>query len=219
MTTLAYPVSGQNPAERCDAPPGSWSIALTTALLALPALLFAAWPAVAAAAVYERAGIEAGEWWRLFSGHWTHWSPDHLRWDLLVFAVLLPLCMRVDRGRTFAAMILAGVLIPLTLWVALPDMVEYRGLSGLDATLYVLLAGTLLRDEWRARQWRSAAVFTLALIGFVAKVAFEVTTDTTLFVAAGGFEPVPLAHAVGGACGMLVALTPVRARESIVSSV
>ena len=50
------------------------------------------------------------------------------------------------------------------------------------------------------------------LVAFVAKVAFEFATSSTVFVdnAAGGFVPVPLAHLAGAVVGAGAALVPVR---------
>ena len=37
---------------------------------------------------YDRDAVAAGQLWRLLTGHWTHWSAEHLSWNLLVFALL-----------------------------------------------------------------------------------------------------------------------------------
>jgi membrane associated rhomboid family serine protease len=44
-------------------------------------------PAATAVLEYDRAAVAAGEIWRLLTGHLTHWSFDHLFWDVLGLAI------------------------------------------------------------------------------------------------------------------------------------
>ena len=172
----------------------------------LPAVLLWCWRDATEWAVYDRGRIAGGELWRLITGHWTHWTSQHLGWDVLAFAVLLPLCWIASRRRTCWTLASACVLIPAVIFAALPQLVEYRGLSGLDSALFVMLATTLLRREWNARAWPSTAVFAIALVGFAVKLGFELSTGQAVFVESNGFVPVPLAHIVGGLCGVAAAL-------------
>jgi rhomboid family GlyGly-CTERM serine protease len=170
--------------------------------LALPAFLPALWPGIAARLEYDRAQIAAGELWRAVTGHWMHWSLDHLLWDVGMLVLTAALCWRLGRGRTLAALGASAVAIPAALWFLSPDLERYRGLSGLDAALFVLLAAGLLRRELAAGRRRSVPLLAGLLLGFAGKVAYEAVTGATLFVDPGAdFVPVPLAHLVGGVCG------------------
>jgi hypothetical protein len=51
----------------------------------------------------------------------------------------------------------------------------------------------------------------LVVAGFTGKIAFELVTGAALFVDSSSFVPVPLAHAVGGACGWISAEMPLPA--------
>ena len=166
---------------------------------------------------YDRAALAAGEVWRLVTCHWTHWSPDHLAWDAATFALLGWACARRSVRQYIATVCVSAMLIPLAVWQTHPDMVTYRGLSGIDSALLALLAVGVLRDEAgpggrRAVAWACAAV----LLGFAAKLAYELASGATLFVdaAAAGFVPVPLAHASGALVGAAVALVPIKPRRS-----
>lgn len=183
-------------------------------LLGLPALVPAIRPGAAGWLEYDRGRIAAGEVWRVVTCHWTHWSADHLLWDLGAFVVLTALCWRLGRARTLAAIAAAALLIPLALWLVTPDLARYRGLSGLDSALFVLLAAGLLRREAVAGRRRTVKLAAGLLAVFAAKVLFEAATGTTLFVdASAAFVPVPLAHLVGGVCGAAAAILAYRTRR------
>ncbi len=203
--------SGERRAGRLRGAPPAIPVAV---LLTLPALSTHLSPAAARALEYDRAAIAAGELWRLLTCHWTHWSGEHLIWDALVFALLVALAWSHGRARLLAALGAAALAIPLAVWTLLPAMERYRGLSGLDATLFVLLAAALLRRDLAAGGRLRAAVALALLLAFAGKVAYETLTASTLFVdaASSGFIPVPLAHTVGGACGLAAALIPGRGR-------
>lgn len=181
------------------------------ALFAAPALLFAAWPAGARYFEYDRAALAAGEIWRAATAHWTHWSTDHLLWDLVAFVALLVACWRVDVRRTLATLALSALLIPAVLWVAEPDLSRYRGLSGIDSALFALLAVLLSAQAVRERRPALAVVIAATVAGFAGKIAYETATGAAFFVREGGFVAVPRAHVAGVAAGVLAALVaPVR---------
>ncbi|HMB55075.1 MAG TPA: rhombosortase [Thermoanaerobaculia bacterium] len=142
--------------------------------------------------------------WRLVTGHFVHWSDAHLRWDLAVFVGLGLACERHGRGRTAAALALAIPAVAFGAPLLTPGLEVYRGLSGLDAALFALLAAHRLYGSPKARILGAAA-----LLGLGAKVGWEVATGVPLFVpelAADGVAVVPAAHLFGGAAGLLVGL-------------
>lgn len=176
-------------------------------LLSLPALAAFWSPVLTQTLEYRRDAIAEGELWRLLTCHWTHWSADHLVWDLGMFTLLAALCWQASRRRVLVALAAAAVTIPLVVWALLPDMSHYRGLSGIDSALYVLLALIELRAA-RVQGGRAGVVaFGLLLAAFGAKVTFELLTGRSVFVdsTASSFVPVPLAHLVGCLCGVVAA--------------
>ena len=83
---------------------------------------------------YDRAAILQGEVWRLITGHFVHWTPSHLAWDLLAFIVLGAICLR--RRWLFASVVMTTALIVSTfLLVLCPEVTMYRGLSSIDSAL------------------------------------------------------------------------------------
>jgi rhomboid family GlyGly-CTERM serine protease len=169
-------------------------------------------PNVAALMQYDTTAIAAGQVWRVVTCHATHWSLDHLVWDVGALVVLGALC-EVPYRRAFACCVAASaLLIPLAVWTLLPEVGTYRGLSGIDSAVFVLLAVMILGESLAARQIAWAVTCAAVLLAFASKVGYECVTDATLFVdsAAASMVPIPLAHVIGGlvgaVCGMYTTL-------------
>ena len=178
--------------------------ALITAVLAAATITIFVTPQAQSWLAFDRTAIATGQVWRIFTCHFTHYSTEHLVWDLATFVFLGLLCEHDGRRRFVATLIGAVVLIPLAVAVALPDMANYRGLSGIDSALFALLAVTVLREKIAERAWVWVAGIALVVAGFVAKIAFETQTGATVFMdsASAALVPVPLAHIVGGLVGV-----------------
>jgi rhomboid family GlyGly-CTERM serine protease len=143
--------------------------------------------------------------WRWITGHFCHWSLDHLTWDLLVFVVLGAVIEQ--RSRRTLIVCLATSALAITGAVALwcPELTSYRGLSGLDCALLGCWLAQWL-SKARAEVDRRALCFgVLICVGFAIKLGLELVNGTTLFVSDATFVPVPLAHAVGFLVGAALA--------------
>ena len=185
----------------------AWRRVRAALLLFMLAWLVFASPTAAASLEYDRAAIATGQVWRILTCHWTHWNLDHLIWDALTFVVLGAMCERASRAAFAWCVVASAVVISGAVWVLLPDMEQYRGLSGIDCALFALLTAQMWRRAVDAGQWRTLALLVLLFVALAAKVGFEFVTGTNLFVASGAdFVPVPLAHAVGGGVGLIVGL-------------
>ena len=159
---------------------------------------------------YERVAISEGQLWRILTGHFTHWSPDHLFWDVLAFTVLGGLCELNDRRRMLSCVVISACAISAVVWTCLDGVSVYRGLSGVDSALFVLAAVIWLQRSIGLRETRRAAALVICLLAFAAKVGLELTTGRSLFVdsEASGMTPVPLAHVIGALVGFIFAITP-----------
>jgi rhomboid family GlyGly-CTERM serine protease len=157
---------------------------------------------------YDRAAIAAGEWWRIVTCHFTHWSADHFAWNILVFAILSGACELTSRRRFVLTMCASIILIPLAMFTFQPQFLTYRGLSGLDSALFGLLAVELFVERRLIGDRRTVLAIGLLIAAFVVKTMIEVMTGTAVFAdsRSAGFQPVPLAHFVGGIIGAGVAL-------------
>ena len=178
--------------------------ALTLLLSAAAVLVMAC--GLSSALQYDRAAVAAGEGWRLVTAHWTHWNFDHAAWDVVALLALGAVCERRDRRRFVATLAASIAAVGAGLWLLLPDMPTYRGLSGVDSALAGLLAASLLRESVAERRWSRAVIVVVVAGGFVVKTEIEMHAGSSLFVDSGaaGFVPVPLAHVLGAAAGVAV---------------
>lgn len=181
----------------------SLSFPWLTALFALVAG-FASLPGLAPLAELTRDPVGQGEVWRLVTGHFTHWSTEHLLFDLLAFALLGTLLEWRSRRLLAGIVLMVPLVLSSFLWLFEPSLSAYRGLSGIDSALYVALCGALLREA-RARQDRAGLLTALVLgLAFVAKVGFESQTGAALFASTGGVVVLPAVHGLGAAVGVLL---------------
>ena len=196
MSTAQYIRRIEDRGQTYDLPFVSLLLALA-AIVVLPAASLSGW------LQYDRAAVDGGQIWRLATCQLTHWSWDHLFWDAAALVGLGWVLEREDRRSTLICLGLSIVLIPAAVHFGLPELATYRGLSGIDSAVFVLLAVTLFRrcHAEGDRLWAWACV--AMLVGFAAKIGFEMVSGGTLFVdaAASQMQPVPLAHVVGGMVG------------------
>lgn len=137
-----------------------------------------------------------GALWRIASCHFTHFTYEQLAWDALAFAALGAACARRNRAAYQATLLASVVLIPIAVLLFAPNVATYRGLSGIDSALFALLA--VMSGSW---------IVIACGAGFIAKIAFELLTGSTLFVpSSAAFAPVPVAHVAGAAIGIVIGL-------------
>ena len=190
-----------------------WEIvykAPVTASVGLIALLLALFPAMGELLQYERTAIIGGQVWRLVTCYLVHWNVDHLCWDWLMFVVLGAICEMRNRGQMRGCLVAAVAAVSMVVFWKFPEIVSYRGLSGLDTALFTLLATDLFCEAKRHGNKIQAIAMGGCLLSFVAKTIFEVTTGRTLFVDQEAAEFVILVfdHLAGAVVGFIAALIP-----------
>jgi len=147
------------------------------------------------------------EVWRVLTCHLVHWNPEHLLWSGGAFVLLGGACEARGRGRFLVCAALSAVAIPLALRFAAPAMGSYGGLSGIDSALFTMLAAATVLDNHRARRKALAWGACIALILFLCKLAYEIETGSAVFLSDSPHQrPIPMAHIVGGAAGVVVPL-------------
>jgi rhomboid family GlyGly-CTERM serine protease len=167
--------------------------------VALIAVMVQVVPDAAELLQFDRSAIAEGQWWRLLTGHLTHWSLNHLFWDVLMFVVLGCLVEIQSRRRMIGLCLGSAIVISGVIWIGSPDLETYRGLSGIDTALFVSVAISIAVTAVAQRQWARALTSGLLMVGLTGKLLFETVTGSTLFVDsnASGFLVLVEAHLSG----------------------
>jgi rhomboid family GlyGly-CTERM serine protease len=181
-------------------PPGlDRRLPVITLLLVSGGLVIALFPGWSPWLIYDRSAILSGEIWRMFTGHWVHFSISHLVYDLLVLGIAGWIIENQKLPRFGWLCLVAPWFISAVLLLFEPQMKVFGGLSALATTAIVYLALFGLHDvsPWR---W----VCLAALLGIAGKILFELTTGRTIFVTT---KDIPVAVSVAShISGALIAL-------------
>lgn len=158
----------------------------------------------------------ASEPWRLLTGHFVHISWLHAVLNCVALLLLERLFEgRLHRGEQWIVLAAAPLSISLIFWIALPELVWYRGLSGtLHAFYFAGCIVWLAAATGRAR-WLPVA----ALAGGAIKVLLEQPWDTTFpFREWLGASVVPQAHLIGALAGIAAGLCFAAARRKVAAA-
>ena len=174
-------------------------------------------PGASAVFQYDRLAIARGEIWRIWTGHLCHFGFEHLGWDLVTFCFLGALCCRNDQKHIPLLILGSATLISAGVFLLHPEMRLYRGLSGIDSALFVYLATVGIRNAMREQDGKIAFVYATALLAFLAKIIYELFTAQSVFVDSHQADmiPVPLAHVLGAAVGVLTNFVPTTTQKAV----
>lgn len=139
-----------------------------TAAVIVAALLVYIIPGASELLVYDRARVTQGEWWRVLTSHWVHFSVSHLFWNALVVAVAGSWAERLLPWRARILYLVAAGVIGAALHALEPSLARYGGLSGVAAGLVVFLAMVQLRRGTDSR-WFWWTVLGLLVVKIVAE--------------------------------------------------
>jgi len=148
---------------------------------------------------YDRSAILSGQIWRMYTGHWVHFSAAHLVYNLAALGVI-GWIIETKRLNHFGCMCLvAPWLISGGLLLLDPQVKYYGGLSALAvmAMVYLALSGLQEASAWR---WMCVA----ALLGIGGKTAFELITGRTVFVTGNDAVSVSVTSHILGALVALI---------------
>ncbi len=148
---------------------------------------------------YDRAALADGELWRAVTGHLVHLGPRHLVLNLAGLVLVNALVGAHLRLAGWAVVfVVSAVTISAGLWLAVPTLKWYVGLSGVLHGLIVAGALSALTDP-RER------LFAVAVIAVIAgKLAWEqVVGPMPGTAAAAGGRVVVEAHLFGALGGLI----------------
>jgi rhomboid family GlyGly-CTERM serine protease len=127
--------------------------------------------------IYDRSAIRSGQLWRMFTGHWVHFSTRHLVCDLVPLGIAGWILEKNGSPCFGWFCLLTPWVISAALLLFEPHIRFCGGLSGLATAAITLLALDGLSD---ASPWRWACV--AVLLGVAGKIVFELATSHGLFV-------------------------------------
>ena len=139
----------------------------------------------------------------LFSCHLQHWSGEHLFWDLGMFALLCGLCEQINRRALAITLLVASATIPVAVGIYHPEVVSYRGLSGLDTALFGMAVIYFGLARMKESDYWGMLVYVGLFLALVVKTVHELNFGT-FFVESNNFIPVPIAHIVGAVIGISI---------------
>jgi rhomboid family GlyGly-CTERM serine protease len=151
--------------------------------------------------VFERREIAQGEYWRLVTGHWVHFSVQHLVYNLLALGIAGWLIEWHGFPHFGLLCALSALVIGLSLFVFEPRIQCYGGLSGIATAAIIYLA---LHSATQGAWQRIVLGVVLLLLGI--KLGWEWFADQPLLVRNEDPSVVvsPLAHLSGALTALMV---------------
>ena len=170
------------------------------AIITLPAILLAAlFSAHPILFELSREGIASGQYWRLLTGHFVHFTPEHFCANIAAMVLLIHLIPPLRLRQALWLGLWTPLLLAISLLFARPDLASYGGLSGWLAAIFIFVAAAYAR-----RPGTVGHIFRLSIVAFLLKIFIEFTAGTSLFAELGqGIIVEPAAHALGAAVALV----------------
>ena len=151
---------------------------------------------------YNRELIFHGELWRLWTGHFIHWTAEHLFWDLMAFVILGYLLWKESRAVYYWILLGTPTLISLVMILVENELTLYRGISGVDSALFFALALLYVTTKDLGLRYLGSAMFVCG----GSKLLYEIFLSKALFVSSESFTVIHSAHWSGALLGLLCVL-------------
>ena len=136
-----------------------------------------AFPSLADRLQYDRSAVVEGQLWRIATCHLTHWSFEHLFWDVTALLFLGFVIEQDKRRRLLTCMGLSAAVdsayrsVPVC--PSFPPTGDSRESTPRCSCCW---PSALLSDSWGQRDWGWTLVCTAVMGGFAAKMGFEFVT-------------------------------------------
>jgi rhomboid family GlyGly-CTERM serine protease len=172
---------------------------ITGSIAGLMAIIYIAIGPAPETWVFDRAALADGQIWRLFAAHWVHSDVGHLMWNLGGLLILGSSLERSAGGRQVVQVLMLGsLMVDLVVWLLLPELSYYCGLSG-------ALNALLLPALYSLREQFPKSALLLVAFGSLLKIVIEQQAGQALF-SNTAWVSVPLAHLAGWIVGLLLVI-------------
>lgn len=158
------------------------------------------------AALSLQSGLgEAGKWWQALSCHMVHFGWGHFWRDGPALALLSGLIEVRSRAALLAVLGIAVWVVPAAVLLSEPEILPYRGASGLVVAAFAWLGGNAIQRRDADRLARLAGV--LALVVLAVKIWLEIAEGRLMEGESGEVIVVSWsAHLAGALVGLFLAL-------------
>ena len=149
--------------------------------------------------IYARDAIGSGEIWRIVTGHFVHFSTEHLVANIAALAVLLRLAKRASAKEWMWLVFICPIALGVLLYVLRPELAAYGGLSGVLSAMFTFVA-----MQYAVERGATAWLFWGAIGLFAVKLWVEFISGASVVGTPGdGIVVEPVAHAIGGCLGVV----------------
>ena len=145
-------------------------------------------------AIYDRIAILQGEYWRLLSSHFVHFSATQLTYNLLVFGVAGSIVEKKSPIQFAVIFMFMASGISTALLLFKPAMIYYGGLSGVACGFVMYCA---LVESAEDGPWRTACILIIVILPL--KVLLEGYSGFSImpYREEQTFVVMPLSHVTG----------------------
>jgi rhomboid family GlyGly-CTERM serine protease len=116
----------------------------------------------------ERVALAQGEWWRLWTGHFVHFSIQHALINTLVFFITGTIVEReIGALRFSGAIVLICAFVGVGVMYLSHELSDYRGLSGIAVALTICALYIVAQDKQISKIYIGllATILSLKLLG------------------------------------------------------
>lgn len=150
------------------------------------------------ALVYDRSAIAQGEVWRVITGHWVHSDLEHAVWDIAAFLILACLFVPAMQQRLFTGLLFGMLMLSAYIFLFMPELELYCGLSGILNTILVIG----LHGLWH--RYRHPMI-PLVAVASLMKIIVESNAGKAIFTNTA-WQSVPEVHLAGFVVGVILIL-------------
>ena len=144
------------------------------------------------------------QYYRIITGHFVHFSVEHLFWDVSMYIVLGTICCHKNWKLFVQASIISTVTISVELLLIETQFTHYRGLSGIDTALYsIIILDSIYKNFQDKYYLQSFSSFTLGGL-LISKITYEFISNKAIFANSTSFVPLPSAHFIGLLIGIIL---------------
>jgi rhomboid family GlyGly-CTERM serine protease len=150
-------------------------------------------------AIYDRHVLFI-EPWRLWTAHWVHLGVWHFALNAVALALLPEIFLRTSRRFLILLWFVLPPLLSLLLYIFLPTLIQYAGLSGVLHGIYLATALNAIQSSHVAER----RMGWLVALGLCLKVGWEAYSGNSQTAELIGAPVILQSHLYGASLGLLI---------------